>query len=100
MTQSKIRPSTPSGPGPFNPAAALKVVKKVHKLEFVEMSELRADITRQDWKRGHQPAALQAKPPVTDIKVWLEWFACMESLLPKQGSRNVGILDYYSKSYP
>ena len=80
--------STPAlaSAGPYNPAAVLppKVVKKILDLEFVEMAELKADIWVDDTpacdggqaaRRGH------GKPPVTDIKLWLECFARMAAIL-------------------
>ena len=85
-TQPQVGLPALSGPGPFNPAAALspKVVKRVLELEFVEMSELRADIWTEDLAGSEVGAPARrapSKPPVTDIKVWLECFARMASLL-------------------
>ena len=85
--------TTPSGAesslgkaGPYNPAAALppRVVKKILDLEFVEMAELSADIWVEELPpsdTGLTPRRTTAKPPVTDIKVWLECFARMAALL-------------------
>ena len=81
MTQAAL-----GGPGPYNPAASLppKVVKKILDLEFVKMSELKADRWVED------PSASEAglvarrqtgKPPVVDIKMWLECYARMAALL-------------------
>ena len=86
MSQSQIGPPPLSGSGPYNPAAALppKVVKKVLDLEFVEMSELRADIWAEDQvgaESGVPARRTPSKPPVTDIKVWLECFVRMAALL-------------------
>ena len=72
--------------GPYNPAASLppKVVRKILNLEFVEMSELTADIWVDEplsTDTGHPASCTLAKPPVTDIKVWLECFAHMAALL-------------------
>lgn len=78
-------------PGPYNPGASLppKVVKKILDLEFV-MSDLKsrhlgggAPTFRH---RPHTPN----KPPVTDIKVWLECFAfawqlCLVTRFPEKG---------------
>ena len=73
-------------PGPHNPAASLppKIVKRVLDLEFVEMSELKGDIWVDDpapSDTGNQPRRLTRKPPVTDIKVWLECYARMAAIL-------------------
>ena len=72
--------------GPFNPAAPLspKVVKRVLALEFVEMSELRADVWVEDLPLTegiHPTRRPPSKPPVTDIKIWLECFSHMAALL-------------------
>lgn len=86
--QKHARPTQCHGlstPGPYNPAASLppKVVKKILDLEFVEMSELTADIWVEDLPasdttpHNRHPSA---KPPVTDIKIWLECFARMAAL--------------------
>jgi hypothetical protein len=78
---------TPSlaGPGPFNPASALppKVVKKVLALEFVEMTELRADIWAEEPPPSEhgQPSRRGPAKPVTDIRIWLGCYARMASLL-------------------
>ena len=81
-------------PGPFNPAASLspKTVKKVLNLEFVEMAELRGDMWVEDPPAGEGGQVSRRgppKPPVTDIKLWLECYARMASLLvtrfPKKG---------------
>ena len=72
-------------PGPFNPAAALppKVVRKILAQEFVEMSELRADV----WPEDPTPADTQntsrraGRPPVISIKTWLECFARLAAVL-------------------
>ena len=73
-------------PGPYNPAASLppKVAKKILNLEFVEMSELRADmwVDEPPALEGSQPPRRSpAKPPVTDIKLWLECYGRMAALL-------------------
>ena len=73
-------------PGPYNPAAALprKVVKKVLDLEFLEMSELRGDIWMEDiapTDSMHQTRRPTTKPPVTDIRVWLECYARLAALI-------------------
>ena len=72
--------------GPYNPAAFFppKVVKKVLDLGFVEMTELRADIwvdERQAPEAGVPMRRPPSKPPVTDIKVWSEYYARMAALL-------------------
>ena len=72
--------------GPYNPAASLppKVVKKVLDLEFVEMTELRADIWVDEPQAPEVGGPMRrppSKPPVTDIKVWLECYAKMAALL-------------------
>ena len=72
-------------PGPYNPAAALppKVVKKILALEFVEMSELRADV----WPEDPTPADTAStprrpgRPPVITIKTWMECFARLAAVL-------------------
>ena len=66
-----------SAPGLFNPAASLppKVVKKVLGLEFVEMSELKADVWIDEPSTAEaNPIGRASKPPVTDIRVWLECY--------------------------
>ena len=71
--------------GPYNPAATLppKVVKKIMALEFVEMAELRADI----WPDDSTPAdsgsisRRPSKPPITNIRSWLECYARMAAVL-------------------
>ena len=75
-----------TSPGPYNPAASLspKVVKKILDLEFIEMSELRGDIWVDDTTlldQTHAGRRAAAKPPVTDIRVWLECFSRMAALL-------------------
>ena len=72
--------------GPYNPAASLppKIVKKVLDLEFVEMAELKADIWVDEplsLDASHPARRAVSKPPVTDIKVWLECFSRMAALL-------------------
>ena len=61
-----------------------RVVKRILALEYVEMSELRADIWPDE--AGQQEGTGQsrrqpAKPPVNDIRVWLEWYARMAAIL-------------------
>ena len=72
-------------PGPYNPAAALppKVVKKILALEFVEMSELRADVWPEDPAPADTPSTfrLSGRPPVTKIKTWLDCFARLAAVL-------------------
>jgi hypothetical protein len=73
-------------PGPYNPAASLppKVVKKILDLEFVEMAELKADIWVDEPPAsdvGHLARRPSSKPPVTDIRIWLECFARMAAVL-------------------
>ena len=85
-----IKPSSSAGrslhtTGPYNPAATLppRVVKKILQLEFVEMSELRADIwpdeaaTPETTQLGRRPG----KPPVTSIRSWLECYGRMAAVL-------------------
>ena len=72
-------------PGPYNPAAALppKMVKRLLALEFVEMSELRADVWPDDpapTDSSHTPRR-PGRPPVINIKTWLECFARMAAVL-------------------
>ena len=72
-------------PGPYNPSAAVppKVAKKLLALDFVEMSELRADFWPDD------PSASDAstgprrtgKPPVTTTRSWLECYSRMAAVL-------------------
>ena len=72
-------------PGPYNAAAVLplKVVKKILALEYVEMSELRADV----WPEDSTPADTQGpnrrpgRPPVINIRTWLDCFARMAAVL-------------------
>ena len=75
-----------TGTGPYNPAASLppKVVRRILNLEFVEMAELTADIWVDDppaTDQGHPARRSSAKPPITDVKVWLECYARMAALL-------------------
>ena len=71
--------------GPYNPAAALppKVAKKVLALEFVEMSELRADIWPDDTVPTESSPGPRrpSKPPVTNVRTWLECYGRMAALL-------------------
>ena len=59
------------------------VVRKILALEFVEMSELRADV----WPEDPTPADTQntsrraGRPPVISIKTWLECFARLAAVL-------------------
>ena len=78
--------ATLSTPGPYNPAASLppKVVKKVLELEFVELSDVRTDIWADESMPADHPHSgrrTTAKPPVTDVRVWLECYARMAALL-------------------
>ena len=78
--------ATLSAMGPYNPAASLppRIAKKVLDLEFVEMSELRGDIWLEDGGPSDQTQSSRratTKPPVTDIRVWLEGYARMAALL-------------------
>ena len=71
--------------GPYNPSATLppKVVKKLLALEFVEMSELRADIWPDEPSGSdstHTPRR-PSKPPVTSIRTWLECYGRMAAVL-------------------
>ena len=71
--------------GPYNPAASLppKTVK-ILNLEFVEMSELRVDMWVEEplvAEGSHPPRRAPVKPPVTDIKLWLECYARMAAIL-------------------
>ena len=72
-------------PGPYNAAAALpqKVVKRILSLEFVEMSELRADVWPEDPSPSETPNAPRrsGRPPVINIKTWLECYARMAAVL-------------------
>ena len=72
--------------GPYNPAAALppKIAKKILNLEFVEMAELQTDIWVEEppaAKQNHPSRWAPAKPPVADIKLWLECYTRMAALL-------------------
>ena len=73
---TKKGPST--GPGPFNPAAALptRLVKKILDLEFVDMAEITADDDPS--QNGSRP---QHRLPVTRISQWLERFSLMAAIL-------------------
>ena len=71
--------------GPYNPAATLppKIVRKIIALEFVEMAELRADIWPDESvtpETTHPPHRL-GKPPVTNIRSWLEGYGRMAAIL-------------------
>ena len=103
--------STPAlaSAGPYNPAAVLppKVVKKILDLEFVEMAELKADIWVDDTPardRGQAARRGHGKPPVTDIKLWLECFARMAAILatrfPERGAGAVGVPDDHPEGGP
>ena len=94
LTHSKqptlpIPPVLPAGPyaaGPYNPAAALpsELMKRILALEFVEMSELRVDIWPDDTslQEGTSQSLRQpAKPPVNDIRIWLECYPHMAAVL-------------------
>lgn len=65
--------------GPYNPAATLppRVVQKLLSLEFVEMAELRADIWPEDPPPAEtaNPQRRPEKPPVTNIRTWLDCYA-------------------------
>ena len=84
-TESTNLPATLHDPGPYNPAASLppKVVKRVLALDFVEMSELRGDIWSDETTTSDTSSSARraGKPPVKDIKVWLECYARMAALL-------------------
>ena len=71
--------------GPYNPAATLppKMVKKILALEFVEMAELRADIWPDDTNpiEGGPASRRPAKPPITNIRSWLDCYARMAAVL-------------------
>ena len=79
-------------PGPFNPAAALspKVVKKILALEFVEMSELRADVWPEDPTPAEAPSTSRrpGRPPVITIKTWLDFFARLAAVLVSRFPEN------------
>ena len=74
-------------PGPHNPAAALppKLVKHIVALEFIEMSDLRADIWPEEsgpvenTSMGHRRPP--SKPPIIDIRIWLERYGRMAAIL-------------------
>lgn len=71
--------------GPYNPTAALppRIVKKLLALEFVEMSEFRADIWPDELtpsESSHIPRRV-SKPPVTSIRTWLECYGRMAAIL-------------------
>lgn len=73
-------------PGPYNPAATLpsRIVKRILDLEFVEMAELKGDIWCDEPAQsdtGHQPRRIAGKPPVTDIRIWLECYGRMAAIL-------------------
>jgi hypothetical protein len=82
------RHSCTSGPGPYNPAAALppKVVKKIQALEFVEMSELWGDVWPEDPAQTETPSTPRrpGRPPVINIKTWLERFAQLAAVQVSQ----------------
>ena len=72
--------------GPYNPAAALppKVVKRILALEFIEMAELRGNIWPDDacpQEGTNQTRCQPAKPPVDDIRIWLECYGRMAAVL-------------------
>ena len=59
-----------------------KVVKKNLALEFVEMSELRADVWPEDLAPADTPSTPRpGRPPVINIKTWLECFARLAVVL-------------------
>ena len=80
-----VEPRSLHALGPYNPTATLppKVVKKLLSLEFVEMNELRADIWPDDPRGGHTPRR-PGKPPVTNIRTWLESYGHMAAVLTSQ----------------
>ena len=67
-------------PGPFNPMASLpqRVVKRILELEFLEMSEVTADLDIP-LTPGRPPPP--ARLPVTDISQWVERFSIMAATL-------------------
>ena len=86
LSSSPVLSASPHAAGPYNPAAALpqRVVKRILALEFVEILELRANIWPDDANQQegtgqsrHQPA----KPPVNDVRLWLECYALMAAVL-------------------
>ena len=74
-------------PGPYNPAAALppKLVKRILALEFVDMSELRADVWPEEFGTGEGTSAgfrrPPSKPPIIDIRIWTECYGRMVAIL-------------------
>ena len=60
-----------------------KVVWRIMSLEFVEMAELRADIWPDESVAPEtiQPPRRPGKPPVTNIRSWLECYGCMAAVL-------------------
>ena len=85
MTQATTAPSLVTS-GQYNPASTLpsKVVKKFSNSSSKCLNYIRADIW-VDYPPLEDAAQYVrrslAKPPVTDIKVWLECFARMAELL-------------------
>ena len=78
--------TSPYTAGPYNPAAVLpsKLVRRILALEFIEMSEFRADIWPDDTspQEGTSQVRRQPpKPPVNDIRIWLECYARMAAIL-------------------
>ena len=71
--------------GPYNPAATLppRVVQKLLSLEFVEMAELRADIWPEDPSPAEtaNPQRRPGKPPVTNVRTWLDCYARMAAVM-------------------
>ena len=72
--------------GPCNLVAAFpsKVVKRILSLEFVDTADLRADIWSDDpssQDKSSQGYCQPVKPPVYDIFMWLECYACMAAVL-------------------
>ena len=59
-------------------------MRKILNLEFVEMAELTADIWVDDqpaMDQGAPHSPQLCKPPISDIKVWLECYARMAAIL-------------------
>ena len=74
---------TPRGRTTLLPHYPPKMVKRFLALEFVEMSELRADVWPDDpapTDSSHTPRR-PGHPPVINIKTWLECFARMAAVL-------------------
>ena len=81
--RSAGRPSTTPFPPYHGSILPPRVVQKILSLEFVEMAELRADIWPEDPPPAEtaNPQRRPGKPPVTNIRTWLDCYARMAAVM-------------------